>query len=245
MTSDDPEASHPEKIDDHGEAPPPRRVLVEHAQTSYTHAKHMDNARGHLRLGVLTQETIGRLKEEHGSGPGLLEKVPEPLRYIPWSRHYLSAGLFAQLAVEAFINDLGELRFKELWAQLERLQLKTRLDLLVREFSLSPDWNSRPFITFGELNDLRRKVTHAKKEETAGVVPVYVQPGETPDIPELESELDKLSTRKVAERLVKDAAEICESLAAGAADAGEDVDPVTIWISGRFHGSYTRPAEGA
>ncbi len=73
----------------------------------------------------------------------------------------IGAGVFAGLAAEAFLNDLGS-RVMPAWPQLQRLDPREKAEVLSLElFKTTVDWSVRPFSSVAAALEFRRALAHA------------------------------------------------------------------------------------
>ena len=76
----------------------------------------------------------------------------------------IEAMLLSALAIEAYLNHLGNLIFK-CWNSIERsLTPRQKLDLLCEKMSYEPDHGERPYQTFHDIFKFRQKTVHGKTE---------------------------------------------------------------------------------
>jgi hypothetical protein len=74
----------------------------------------------------------------------------------------ISAVVFSAFAVEAHLNHIGEAKLS-FWGIVEpKLPWRAKLDLIVEQLGITPDFGKRPFQTLGDLFRFRDRLAHGK-----------------------------------------------------------------------------------
>ena len=74
----------------------------------------------------------------------------------------ISAVAFSAFAIEAHLNHIGEAMLP-FWSIVEpKLPWRAKLDLIVKQFGITPDFGKRPFQTLGDLFKFRDRLAHGK-----------------------------------------------------------------------------------
>jgi hypothetical protein len=75
--------------------------------------------------------------------------------------------VFAAFSIESYLNSLGSRNLK-IWDDIERLPWKTKVEILHKLVSSTPDWGSEPLQFATEVFKLRDKLAHGKPERILG-----------------------------------------------------------------------------
>ena len=74
----------------------------------------------------------------------------------------ISAVAFSAFAIEAHLNHIGEAKLP-FWSIVEpKLPWRAKLDLIVKQFGITPDYGKRPFQTLGDMFKFRDRLAHGK-----------------------------------------------------------------------------------
>lgn len=121
----------------------------------------------------------------------------------------LTAMLYSAFCLEAYLNHLGNLEMPN-WNKVERKSPMEKLNLLVEKRSYSPNFNERPFKTFGEIFEFRKKIVHGKTEH---LKTEEIRDGEVSGKPPMLMTLwEGLTTLEMATCFVEDSASMISKL---------------------------------
>ncbi len=77
---------------------------------------------------------------------------------------YMASLLFSAFTFEAYLNHLGDKRFKKDWHDLEKLHWLEKLIVIENNIGLKIDKSRRPFQTIKNLFNFRNSIAHGKSE---------------------------------------------------------------------------------
>lgn len=115
---------------------------------------------------------------------------------------WMTANVFAAFSLEAYLNHLGDLRFK-CWEELERLPVESKLALLLEDLKQCPNFSSRPFQTVKAMFRFRNQLAHGRSEQVEETSIQKLLPGESPRYPQAKWEAQ--CTQQTATRFMEGA----------------------------------------
>ena len=123
----------------------------------------------------------------------------------------LASVVFSAFSFEAFLNDIGEQKFK-FWLIVEpKLSWRSKLDLVLQELDLSANYGCRPYQTLIDLFKLRDKLAHGKSVE--GETSYLHQPGKPDPYDRMDPDWLKACTNDDAvARFIEDVRKIMDEI---------------------------------
>lgn len=132
--------------------------------------------------------------------------------YDPGSNYCrISAVALSAFAMEAHLNHLGEFKLS-FWEIVEpKLSWRGKLDLIVQQLGVTPDFGKRPFQTLGDLFKFRDRLAHGKT--TIDAISYQYHGTRDEDFESLDPDwLKRFWTDDAVERVLRDTREIIELL---------------------------------
>ncbi len=142
----------------------------------------------------------------------------------------LHAIVCSAFAVEAYLNHIGPHKF-QCWEALERLSVRSKLELLCESLHVPVDYGTRPFQSFREAFKARDMAAHGRTETKEYETRVVWGESSHEKLPV--STLDALCELAFTERVFDDVVEIITSLHKSLGEPDHD-----LWIS--FLATHTR-----
>lgn len=123
----------------------------------------------------------------------------------------ISSVAFSAFAIEAHLNHLGEAKLS-FWGIVEpKLPWRAKLDLIAKQFGVTPDFGNRPFQTLADLFKFRDKLAHGKTTSEEKHYEYYGNREE--DFDSLDPEwIHKFCSDEAVERVLEDTRQIIELL---------------------------------
>jgi hypothetical protein len=128
---------------------------------------------------------------------------------------FMGSVVFAAFSLEAYLNHLGPKVFR-CWGPLDRLGPKEKLDVIAEKIDLPIDYGKRPWGIVKELVGFRNSIAHGRSDMLAVTNPVSISEYTNYMRELMETNWEKLCTRRHAERAHKDVEAIVKALHAKA-----------------------------